>query len=213
MSPSPTSTPQARRPPGPRPPLRSAGRVGVGASPEPPGGGAEEGKSLAAPSTPRSLFSMVPARPSYRTPLPVPFKGPTLCGAVRRKPEGIKGSEKAGPRRKGEKKNSCRGGGGGAKGALARHVTGTRRSSVGHFRWSAAAPLKRGGGKRGRRCCRFFFSAAAESGSARRARAGGEAGRPGRGAGAFAAARAFAALLCASRGTAGARQRRGLLCC
>ena len=128
--------------------------------------------------------------------------------------EGIKGSERAGPKRKGGKeKTSGKGGGGGAKGALARHVTGTRRSSVGHFRWSAAAPLKRGGGKSGRRCF-FFFSAAGESGSARCARVGGEGGRPGRGAGAFAATRAFSALLCASRGRAGARRRRrGLLCC
>lgn len=124
--------------------------------------------------------------------------------------EGIKGSERAGPRRKGKKTS---GGGGGAKGALARHVTGTRRSSVGHFRWSAAAPLKRGGGESGCRCFLFFFSAADESGSARRARVGGKGGRPGRGAGALAATRAFSVLLCASRGRAGARQRRGLLCC
>lgn len=104
--------------------------------------------------------------------------------------EGKKGSERAGPRRKGVGgKTSGRGGGGGAKGALWRHVTGTRRSSVGHFRWSAAAPLKRGGGKSGRRCFLFFFSAARDSGSARRTRVGGEGGRPGRGAGAFAATR------------------------
>jgi hypothetical protein len=84
------------------------------------------------------------------------------------------------------------GGGGGAKGALRSHVTGTRRSSVGHFRWSAAAPLKRGGGESGRRCyfILFFFSAAGESERARCARVGGEGGRPGRGAGALAATRA-----------------------
>lgn len=121
----------------------------------------------------------------------------------------MKGGARAGPRRKGKNWR----GGGGAKGALARHVTGTRRSSVGHFRWSAAAPLKRGGGERGRRCVLFFFSAAGESGRARRARVGGEGGRPGRGAGACAAARAVSVLLCASRGGAGARRRRGLLCC
>lgn len=54
--------------------------VGVGLVDERPGtlakAGAEEGAPLAAPSKQRSLFSMVPARPSYRTPFPVPFKGP-----------------------------------------------------------------------------------------------------------------------------------------
>lgn len=60
-----------------------AGRVGA----RNPGilgrAGTEEGAPLAAPSKQRSLFSMVPARRSYRTPLPVPFKGPTLCDAAR----------------------------------------------------------------------------------------------------------------------------------
>lgn len=126
--------------------------------------------------------------------------------------EGIKREREGGTEEEGGRKNSGRGGGGGAKGALARHVIGTRRSSVGHFRWSAAAPLKRGGGKSGRRCL-FFFSVAEGSGSALCARVGGEGGRPGRGAGAFAATRAFSVVLCASRGTASARQRRGLLCC
>jgi hypothetical protein len=40
---------------------------------------------------------------------------------------------------------SSGGGGGGAKGVLYHHVTGTCCSSIGHFRWSTAAPLKRGG--------------------------------------------------------------------
>lgn len=44
--------------------------------------GTEGGALLAVHSKQRSLFSTVPARLSYRTPFPVPFKGPTLCGAA-----------------------------------------------------------------------------------------------------------------------------------
>ena len=74
--------------PGPTPRLApAAGLCGRGCWESRPGtlgkAGAEEGAPLAAPSKQRSLFSMVPARPSYRTPFPVPFKGPTLCGAAR----------------------------------------------------------------------------------------------------------------------------------
>lgn len=76
-------------------------------------GGTEEGASLVLPPNQRSLFSMILARPSSLTPLPVPFKGPTLRGACK---EGIKGSERAGPTGWGG--SSGGGGGGGAKGAL-----------------------------------------------------------------------------------------------
>lgn len=128
------------------------------------------------------------------TPLPVPFKGPRRATV---EPESKYKREREGGPVGGVGTSGGRGGGG-AKGALRSHVTGTRRSSVGHFRWSAAAPLKRGGGKSGRRCYLFFFSAAGESESARCARVGGEGGRPGRGAGAFAATRA-PCLVCLAR--------------
>lgn len=157
------------------------------------GGAKGRGFSLAAPSNQRSLFSMVPARPScarhFRFPLKARAARPRSVRAS------IKGNGRAGPWGVG---TSGGRGGGGAKGALWSHVTGTRRSSVGHFRWSAAAPLKRGGGESGRRCYLFFFSAAGESESARCARVGGEGGRPGRGAGAFAATRA-PCLVCLAR--------------
>ncbi|XP_030769794.1 uncharacterized protein LOC115892636 [Rhinopithecus roxellana] len=117
-------------------------------------------------------------------------RGPPNCATPRVRGR-YKGEREGGTEEEREKKNlGGEGWGGRAKGALSHHVTGTRCSSVGHFRWSAAAPLKRGGGKSGRRWCLFFFSAAGESGSVRRARVGGEGGRPGRGAGAFAATRA-----------------------
>lgn len=97
--PGPTSTPQAHgaRPPSGRsyhtcPPPRlppAAGEWGRGgrvrAIQERLGGAGAEAEaeaSLAAPSKQRSLFSMVRAQPSNRTPLPVPFKGLTLCGAA-----------------------------------------------------------------------------------------------------------------------------------
>uniref|UniRef100_A0ABI7Z2F1 RRM domain-containing protein n=7 Tax=Boreoeutheria TaxID=1437010 RepID=A0ABI7Z2F1_FELCA len=64
-------------------PARSWGGVG-GPTPGTLGrAGARERAPLAAPSKQRSLFSMVPARRSYGTQLPVPFKGPKLCGAAR----------------------------------------------------------------------------------------------------------------------------------
>nr|XP_027795583.1 uncharacterized protein LOC114096299 [Marmota flaviventris] len=111
---------------------------------------------------PSARSNHTPSRHRYSSPhgrestsLPVPFKGPTVCGSAR-----------------------------------ARKVKkGVRGRDRGERGWSAAAPLKRGGGKSGRRCFLFFFSAARDSGSARRTRVGGEGGRPGRGAGAFAATR------------------------
>lgn len=192
----------SRRPPGSQPlrpepprgggrttPLR-AGRPGPAAAEEERGtpgirgraGPRDAGVSLAAAPNQRSLFSMVAARPSPAR----HFRFPLKARAARRRSVRAsgEGNERGGPARGGGGGwVGTRGGrgGGGAKGALRRHVTGTRRSSVGHFRWSAAAPLKRGGGESGRRCAFIVFQRGrrGKSASARRARAGGEGGRPG----------------------------------
>lgn len=209
-----------RRPPGTEPPSPEGGfpskpnhtppgpALGRAAAEEqrvPPGirgraGPGEGGDSLAAVSNRRSLFSMVPARPSWARHFRFPLKA---RGARRRSVRpSIKGNEGAGPWGGRWAGPSGGRGGGGAKGALWRHVTGTRRSSVGHFRWSAAAPLKRRGGEEWPPLLLnsfFFFPVRpGQSESARRARVGGEGGRPGRGAGAFAATRA-PCLVCLAR--------------